>query len=376
MASKGVRIRRAANDVVVTGRGTATRELPEVVDRLGAERVLVVSTPSVERSALLQRVTSALGERVAATFAGSQAHTPEPVVLAAARIARDVDADCLVSLGGSSVVDLTKGVALVLAEGELFPELTVGSGRRLSAPKIPHVAIPTTLSAAEFTSSAGITDPEHKVKELYSDPSLAPRWVVLDSEMTSATPQRLWAGTGMKLVADCSEGMLSSRATPYSDALLFAALEILLADLGAPDDDFEARERCLQAAHMTLSNLHNVGIGAVGALRHQLGGGSGVAHGEASTIVLPHVLRWNGEAATPTLDRVAGRLGLADSAGLIAAIEATTAALGLPVRLRDVGVNENELDAIARHAAEEAAARSNVRPADEAGLRSILDAAW
>jgi alcohol dehydrogenase class IV len=332
-----------------------------VVDRLGAERVLVVSTPSVERSALLQRVTSALGERVAATFAGSQAHTPEPVVLAAARIARDVDADCLVSLGGSSVVDLTKGVALVLAEGELFPELTVGSGRRLNAPKIPHVAIPTTLSAAEFTSSVGITDPEHKVKELYSDPSLAPRWVVLDSEMTSATPQRLWAGTGMKLVADCSEGMLSSRATPYSDALLFAALEILLADLGAPDDDLEARERCLQAAHMTLSNLHNVGIGAIGALRHQLGGGSGVAHGEA---------------ATPTLDRVAGRLGLEDSAGLIAAIEATTATLGLPVRLRDVGVDQNELDAIARHAAEEAAARSNVRPADEAGLRSILDAAW
>lgn len=237
-------------------------------------------------------------------------------------------------LGGSSVVDMAKGVAMILAEGDDFDAMKIESGSRLNAPKIPHIAIPTTLSAAEFTSAAGITDVTNGVKELFASATLAARWVILDPEMTAATPQRLWSGTGMKLVADC-----------------------------------------LEAAHMTLSNLHNVGIGAVAALRHQIGGLSGVPHGEASTIVLPHVMRWNGAAAEPILDRIATDLGLGNAAGLIDRVATRTTELGLPTRLRDVGVSEDQLDSIAEHAAAEGSARSNIRPADAAGLRQVLDAA-
>ncbi|MGF1595752.1 MAG: iron-containing alcohol dehydrogenase [Acidimicrobiales bacterium] len=370
------RLRRAVNDGVVIGLGAATSDLPALSDRCGASRVLVITTPSVERSPLLHRVVEALGDRHVATFAGSRAHTPRPVVVAAAAAARDAGADGLVSLGGSSVVDLTKGVAMVLAEGERFETLRVGAGHRLSAPKLPHIAVPTTLSAAEFTAGAGITDPETGVKELFASATLAPRWVVLDATMTTATPDRLWAGTGMKLVADCLEGLVSARSTEYSTALLTAALAILLRDLAAPAADLEARSRCLEAAHMTLSNLHNVGVGAVAALRHQLGGRCGVAHGEASTIVLPHVMRWNGEAAAPALDRAARAIGLDDGGGLIDRMIERTEALGLPTRLRDVGVEEAQLDEIAEHAGAEFSARRNVRPATAADLRQILDAAW
>lgn len=376
MTSSTARILRAANESVVSGQGSATTQLPRLIDRFGTQRIAVITTPSVERSDLLGRVTDALGDRVCATFAGSKAHTPGPVVVEGARVASEAGADGLVSLGGSSVVDLTKGIAMVLAEGEDLPGLRLGSGHPLSSPKLPHIAIPTTLSAAEFTSAAGITNPDTRVKEIYIHDSLAPRSVILDAEMTVSTPHQLWVGSGMKLVADCIEGVLSERATLYTDALLLSALEILLTDLPAPADDLDARGRCLQAGHMALSNLHNVGIGAVAALRHQLGGGSGVAHGEASTIVLPHVLRWNGDVATSTLDRIATRLDLPDAEGLIARIEETVNQLGLPTTLRDVGVNESDLDAIAEHAASERAAKINIRPADAAGLRSILSDAW
>ena len=213
------------------------------------------------------------------------------------------------------------------------------------------------------------------MKEIYLGASLAPTTVILDGDLSEFTPKRLWSGTGMKLVADCIEGMLSARATRFTDALLLDALQILLADLEA-HDDADRRQRCLEAAHMTLSNLHNVGVGATAALRHQLGGGAGLPHGEASTIVLPQVLRWNGDAARPVLDRIAGRLGAGDANGLIARIEETIAALGLPARLSEVGVDAASLGAIADHAALEMSARSNVRPADAAGLRQILDLSY
>ncbi len=376
MAKRAVRIQRGANDGVLIGHGAVASDLASTLQRLGAERVALMTTPSVERSSLLPAVTAALGEHHSVTYAGSMAHTPREAVIGGVEAARSVDADAVVSLGGSSVVDMTKGVAMVLAEGDDFDALTIESGNRLRAPMMAHVAIPTTLSAAEFTSAAGITNSATGVKELFASAAMAPRWVILDPEMTTATPDRLWVGTGMKLVADCLEGLLSARATAYSRALLQAALRILLDDLGAPRTDLAARGRCLEAAHMTLSNLHNVGIGAVAALRHQLGGGCGVPHGEASTIVLPHVMRWNGEVAQPNLDRVAADLGLGSADQLIDYLADRIGELGLPTRLRDVGVAEEQLDAIAEHAGAEPSARANVRPADAEGLRSILAAAY
>lgn len=376
MANQTIRIRPGFNKGVLVGPGAVSRDLAAVLDRSGVSRVALLSTPSVERSPLMPLVIDALGPRHAVTFAGSRAHTPRETVLAGAEAARAAGADGIVSLGGSSVVDMGKGVAMVLAEGEDFDTMTVESGNRLAAPKAAHVAIPTTLSAAEFTAAAGITNPVTGVKELFVSATLCPQWVILDAEMTAATPRRLWAGTGMKLVADCLEGLLSDRATQYSSALLQGAFGILLEDLNAPTDDIAARGRCLEAAHMTLSNMHNVGIGAVAALRHQLGGRCGVPHGEASTIVLPHVMRWNGAAAEPALSRLATERGLGSTAALIDAVEQQTVALGLPTRLRAVGVGADQLDAIADHAAAEASARTNVRPAGAADLRQILDAAF
>lgn len=376
MTGTPVQIRRGFNERVIIGADAVESELAAIVDRLNARRVVVLTTPSVAGSSLVTTVTEVLGNRYAGTYSESQAHTPRHTVFEAAGTARDADADALISLGGSSVVDMAKGAAMVLAEGDDLDQLRLGSGRRLVEPTMPHVAIPTTLSAAEFTAAAGITNTETGVKELFAAATLAPRIVVLDPAMTVMTPDRLWRGTGMKLVADCLEGLLSSRATEYSDALLTRAISILLADLDQPSGNLPARQRCLEAAHMTLSNMHNVGIGAVAALRHQLGGRCGVAHGEASTIVLPHVMRWNGDAALPTLDRVAGSLETGDATGLIERLAERTTALGLPTRLRDVGVTEPDIGPLAHHAAEEASARDNIRPASADGLETILRAAW
>jgi len=376
MAGRPVRIRRAANEGVLIGSGAVVDELAAIVDSLGCTRVALITTPSVAASPLLEVAASALGDRLVATFAESRAHTPRPTVLDAARVAAAADADGLVSLGGSSVVDLTKAVAMVLANGDDLDRLRDAGRGAMGPDALAHVAIPTTLSAAEFTAAAGVTDPSTGVKEVFGAAPLAPRWVMLDAAMTAHTPDRLWRGTGMKLVADCLEGMLSRTATGFTDALLEAGLRTLLGDLGADRDDLAARGRCLEAAHMTLSNLHNVGVGAVAALRHQIGGRCGVPHGEASTIVLPHVMRWNGEAAQPVLDRIGSRLDWGGAASVVDRVAETITALGLPSRLRDVGVEQQDLGPIAHHAASEPAAVRNIRPATTEGLTEVLQAAW
>jgi alcohol dehydrogenase class IV len=376
------RIMHPPGEGVVFGPGAVGRQLADLVVRCGARRPFVVTTRSVARAGVAAEVIAALGVEPAGVFDGSRQHTPAPVVLAAATAAAGAGADCLVSVGGSSVVDLTKGVALVLADGEGRITNRAGRPDRTSAatPKLPHVAVPTTLSGAEFTSAAGITDPATGVKRGYVDPLLAPRWVVLDPEVTRATPPALWAATGMKALADTIETLCSRRATPQSDALASAALAILaerLAPSSADPDDVVGRGRCQFAVAMTLPHLVGVGVGLVAALRHQLGGGLGVAHGVASTIVLPHVLRWNEPACASALQHAAVAVGTSGPEDLVTAIERLTDELGLPNRLRDVGVASGDLAGIAEHVLADPSLATNPRPVDDvAVVIEMLEAAY
>lgn len=385
-----------AGDGVVYGTGCAERELVRLVGRCAMRRVLLVTTPSVRRAGLADEVSALLGTSLAGVYDGSREHTPEPAVLAGAAVARDVEADGIVSLGGSSVVDLAKGIALVLAEGEDLRRLrsTYQAGDpsatrrpRLDGPKLPHISVPTTLSGAEFTGAAGITDPVGKVKQIYQDPKLAPRWVVMDPALTLATPGPLWAGTGMKVLADTVEVLCSTRATPLSDAVAGASLRMLAGELvasmqpasggAAGQADLEARARCQFAVAMVVPQLAAVGIGLVAGLRHQLGGGLGIPHGVASTIVLPHVLRWNAPACGPQLEAAAAAVGVDGAAALIATIEDLTRRLGLPSRLRDVGVAEADLPAVAAHVLGDGALATNPRRVGQLDdVLEVLRAAW
>lgn len=387
------RITHPAAEGIVYGPGTTRAELGKLLDRCGVGRAFVVTTPSVVRCGLAERVEAILGHRFAGRFDGSREHTPEPVVLAGAAAAAASGADGLISLGGSSVVDLTKGIAMVLAEGDDLSRLRVefhagqpGRNRRpeLDQPKLPHLSLPTTLSGAEFTGAAGITDPIGGVKQIYRDPKLTPRWVVLDPELTRDTPAALWAATGMKALADTVEVLCSRRATPLSDAVAVAALAMLLEELGpatADPDNLGARGRCQFAVGMALPQLAMVGVGLVAGLRHQLGGGLGVGHGVASTIVLPHVLRWNAPAAATALQRAAQAAGVGGGDGaveaLVATIEQLTRTLGLPTRLRDVGIAEDDLAGVADHVLGDGALATNPRQVTDASeVLEVLHAAW
>ena len=207
---------------IVSGRGSIGK-LAEEIDRVGGTRALVVISPSVARTFLLERIKSGLGAKCAAVFDAVKPHSPTDSIAQAVERARDARIDVLVSAGGGSAIDSAKGVAALLAEGGSLPRFGVRftppntkEVPPMPAPKLPHIAIPTTLSGGEYSYSAGIS--EGGKKYIVADPKLAPRTVLLDPEAAATAPGRLLAASGMNALAHCVEAVYSTETQPLTEA--------------------------------------------------------------------------------------------------------------------------------------------------------------
>ena len=357
-----------------------------------ARRVFVIASGTLERSTgVILCVEDALGERFAGLFARIGAHTPRIDVVAAANAARAAQADLLLGVGGGSVTDAAKMVAICLGNGiteasrlDAF-HITVnadGSLRRPSyqPPSVASVIIPTTLSAGEFSALAGCTDTVRQVKQMYVHPQAAPRTVILDPAVTVHTPEWLWLSTGIRAVDHAVEDLCSISSKPFSDGTSFHALRLLgrgLRAVKSDPKDLPARLDCQLGSWMSIiGSSAGVEKGASHGIGHVLGGTAGVPHGYTSCVMLPHVMRFNYPVNAQRQKLVSEALGRPQEpaaevlAGLIAE-------LGLPRSLRDVGVSADLLDRIAEESMHDRWVHTNPRKIDgPAVVRQLLDAAW
>jgi maleylacetate reductase len=378
-------------DRVIYGRPFAD-VLGAEVDRLEARAVYVLASGSLARDTdVVTRIRSVLGNRCAGVTTKIGAHTPRTDVVEAANAAREAHADLILTIGGGSVTDAAKMVGLCLGNDVTQPAAldgyratTAPDGSTVrppvKAPGARFIAIPTTLSAGEFTAFAGCTDTTRHVKESFAHPLMAPRTVVLDPGVTAHTPQWLWLSTGIRAVDHAVEDLCSVNSQPMSDGASFHALRLLGAGLRAvkaDPSDVAARLDCQLGAWMSMVGAQTgVSKGASHGIGHVLGGTAGVPHGYTSCVMLPHVLRFNREVNAERqalVSEALGKLG-APAADVIAALIAD---LGLPGRLRDVGVKQEQLDVIAAHAMHDRWVHTNPRKIDGPPVvRTLLDAAW
>lgn len=317
--------------------------LGEILAGLGLDRCLAVLTPALAGDAT--RFERASGGRIAGTFAGVEPHTPYDAVLAAAAAARAIGATAVVSVGGGSAIDTARIAALCVGANAMTADelhaLRAHDGLlpALQAPALPHVAVPTTLSAAEHSGGGAATSPATRRKELFVGDALACRAVVLDPRLATATPVDVWTMTGMRAVDHAVETLLSPSATPISDEASTAAIRILRralpAALAAPDDE-QVRADGQLAACLSYLGVANGTLGLSHAIGHQLGGALGVAHGAASSIALPDVVRYLAPRVPDRARLVAGALEADDAAD---GLEQLVGALGLPRRLGTVGIS-------------------------------------
>ena len=359
-------------DVVTYGR-PAAEVLREIAAASGPRKFLIVTTSSLAGTLALQ-LAKDLGELCVGMFPGVGSHSPRESVMAGAEAARKTQADLLVALGGGSVIDATKVMQLALWAGLGRPDeldrYRAGRGEdRVDVSKVPAgvrmVAVPTTLSAAEFTAFAGVTDTARRAKEGYAHPLLAPRAVILDPAMTLATPAALWFSTGLKAVDHAVEQLCNPQRAPYADALAADGLKRLAAGLAASRanaSDLDARQECQFGMWLAISGAGaGRGMGASHAIGHTLGGSYGVPHGITSCVALPAVLQWNAAAGTERQARVAELMG-ADGLAASDAVRRLAHGLGLPTDLKTIGIGPDKFQAIAEHTMHDAGVRANPRP--------------
>lgn len=339
--------------------------LPDEVDRLGGQRVLIMTGNTLaHETPLVDRVADLLGRQHVGTFSDVRAHVPESCVQGAAAMAREREADLLLSVGGGSPIDAAKATAWILA-GDGDPP--------------PHIAVPTTLSAAEYSHIAGYTDEEANAKDRYVDRRLTPRVIILDPEMTLATPAWLWSSSGIRALDHAVETLYAPGDHPIQDILALEALRDLFAFLPASHEepeDLRARLRCQMAAWMSLFAPATIEYGLSHTLSKAFGTWYDVPHGITSCITLPPVMRYVAKQNAAPLARMARALGSTDQqAGeeeaALAAAEAVTDLIGqlsLPHRLRDVDVPRDAFATIAGEVAEKGYRREDVL--------QLLEEAW
>jgi maleylacetate reductase len=352
--------------------------------RRGAARAMILVSATLNQpGAAGARLATSLGDRVVGVYDGLSEHTPLARVLEAAALATAAKADIIIAVGGGSVIDGAKVVKAACNAGLLSAEdfarhsMANPDARPLPGGGLALIAVPTTLSAAEFTCRAGYTNPLSGLKEGVHHPDLAPGSVVLDPELGLHTPVRLWTSSGIRAVDHAVEGIFSPQSWLGLRQQAAGGLSLLaqgLKESFADPASVPARSRCHQGVWQISDTCEQVRMGASHGLGYLLGTMGGVPHGMTSCVLLPSVAAFNAPACPEADALVAETLGAATAAeGLTALI----GGLGLPTRIRELGIEKSVLDRIADYAPKHPVVRNNPRPlTDAASVRALLETAW
>lgn len=339
---------------IIIERGAASRLATQVRD-MGCRSVLVVTDAGVIAARLLDGLRAGLeGEGIAVSvFAEVQADPPESVILDAVQAAKASNADCVVGLGGGSSLDAAKLAALLARSGEHLAE--VYGINRAKGPRLPLILVPTTAgTGSEVTSVSVVTTGAGEKNVVYS-PLLFPDLAVLDAELTLGLPPHVTAATGIDAMVHAIEAFTSKHLkNPLSDCLAREALRLLCGSLFQAcqnGSNLQARENMLLGASLAGMAFANAPVAAVHALAYPLGARFHVPHGLSNALVLGPVMRFNLEAVAPLYAQLAdivvpGFKGSdKEKAGALADyLGGLAGELGLPTRLRDLGIVEADIE--------------------------------
>jgi len=355
--------------------------LRDEVKKLGGKRVLFLSGRTVaEKTDSVRCINEGLGDLSAGVYSGLIQRAPLSTAIEAANMALANGVDTLVGVGGSTISDAARMIAVLMAEGittvdqlrQLGKDQNMVLEPNLDGKSLPlQVSIPTTLSAGEFNMGGGnVLDDQagHKIRVRH--PRLYADLIMLDPVMTEGTPDWLWLSTGVKALDHCIERLYSTGNQPAIDAPVLAAAEMLFTYLPKSresDGDPEARLQCLVAAWMSMMGAPNFSMGLSHAIGHIIGVHYSVGHGYTSCVTQPYVMEFNrpvSAAKQALLARSAGldTRGMSDEAAAEAAARAVDdfiMGMGMPHRLRELEIPEEDLPKIAELVLTDGGTRSN-----------------
>lgn len=362
------------------------------LDRIRSQRAVVVCGDWLTKGPLFERISTALGPRCAGVYGEVLGHSPVASVEDAAALLRRLDADAIIAVGGGSAIVTARAAGILAAEDKPVSELCTvteadGSLRspRLSAPKLPQFIVPTTPTTATVKAGSAVFDPASGQRLAMFDPKTRAQAVFIDPEMILSAPRGLVASASINTLSMAIEGLTSRSHDALAQGALMQALRLLAQNLptAAREDDAAVRGQLVLAAILCGQGTDHTAAGITTVLGHAIGARHAIENGTVNAIVLPHVLRFNAEAAAAGMAQVAAALDLPRSGAgtaeqrVLQSIASLFDAMDVPRRLRDVQVPRASLAETAELAMGDWFLKGNPRPVRVAAeLQQILEEAW
>jgi len=341
--------KQTSDQYVAYGAGLR-RSVKEHVEKTGAKRVLILTTP--QQSDLGLEIAEALGSTAAGIFSKATMHTPTDVTEEAVMHLRDSDADAVLAAGGGSTIGLGKALALRVP--------------------LTQIALPTTYAGSECTPILGQT--ENGVKTTLTDPKLRPQVVLYDAELVATLPVGMTVTSALNAMAHAVEALYAKDRTEATDALSMEGLAAFKSALPAvltDPSDLAARGATQKGAWACGTVLGQVGMSLHHKLCHTLGGTLNLPHADTHAIILPHAAAYNWPETRSELAPVAEMFDGEDAG---TALWQFAKSLNAPLALKDLGVSESDLDHVADIAAQNP--YWNPRDISRDGIRALLQRAW
>ncbi|WP_113632095.1 lactaldehyde reductase [Pectobacterium peruviense] len=380
--------RMILNETSYFGAGSIAQIVDEV-KRRGFKKALLVTDKNLVKFGVAAKVTAKL-DAAGLPYDIYDEVIPNPTISVVERgIERfkASQADYLIAIGGGSPQDTCKAIGIIINNPEFADVRSLEGAAATRRPAVPIIAIPTTSgTAAEVTINYVITDEEKRRKFVCVDPHDIPIVAIVDPDMMMSMPASLKAATGIDALTHAIEGFTTKAAWELTDTLHLKAIEIISRSLrdsvaGQP----KGVEEMALGQYIAGMGFSNVGLGLVHGMAHPLGAFYNTPHGVANAILLPHIMAYNADYTGEKFRDIAVAMGVKGAADMpitqareaaIHAVRQLSHDVDIPPRLRDVGVKEEDIPALAQAAFDDVCTGGNPRDTNIDDIKALYQSIY
>ena len=377
------------NETSYFGRG-AREVLGEEIKQRKFKKVLVVTDKTLFEIGVTKKVTDVLDKEEISYEVYSEVK-PNPTiknVLDGVAACKAAKADVIVAVGGGSAIDTAKGIGIVVKNPKRKDVVSLNGLSNTENKSLPIIALPTTSgTAAEVTINYVITDEEREIKMVCVDPHDIPVLAIVDSELMESMPKSIAASTGMDALTHAIEGYITAGHNTMADMFHMRAIELIFENLPAAvnEKDPKAIENMALAQYIAGMGFSNVGLGIVHSMAHQLGAVYDTPHGIANAILLPTVMRFNGEVSWERFRDILVRIGRPDAAYLnkqdvintfVWKISELSKEVGITQTVGQVGAKYEDIEMLSEKAMKDPCKPGNPREVSKEDFMELYRQAW
>jgi len=355
----------------------------------GYEKAFIVTDKSLIKAGVTEKVLEVLDTEFIAyeVFSDIKPNPTVESVQSGVSKFQKSGADCLIAVGGGSVIDVAKAIGVIARNPEHVDVVSLEGAVDTKHKSIPIIALPTTAgTAAEVTINYVITDEKSQTKMVCVDPNDIPVLSIIDTELMAGMPKSLAAATGMDALTHAIEGYITKASWEMTDMMHLKAIQMIFANLekAVNEHDMEAINNMGVAQYIAGMGFSNVGLGIVHSMAHQLGAVYDTPHGVANAVLLPYVMEFNGEVCVEKFEKIGRAIGLDMDAltrkeiieRVVDAVRNLARSVGIPEKMRYLDVQREDIKMLSKKAMKDPCTPGNPRDVTVSDIEKIYERAY